>query len=150
MARASAAVRILEGFSRLEPGHFHALMDREKAWTPAIAEREAAAYGSVPDLAEYRAALLAGRAEHTARIRAAEQAAREAADRAAPREIVDRLRSAGTPLDVDGTGRITAPAGNQVSAHDREQIVRFKNEIVAVLRADAAAAAEAAKPLILA
>ena len=71
-------------------------------------------------------------------------------DAAAPGEILADLRAQGIALDVDESGNLTAPRGAQIGPADLDRIARFKHALVALIRAEAEAAAEAAKPVVIA
>lgn len=81
---------------------------------------------------------------------AAQAASRAEAVRRAPAELLARLVNAGVALDVDRAGSIVAPAGASLTAMDREQLARFKPEVVGLLKVAATARADAARPVVIA
>jgi hypothetical protein len=116
-------------------------------WVPEAWARLASDH---PELHSILIEAQTAQSQRAARLAAIEAQTQAARDAKAPAELLIRLRAAGIELDLDRAGHITAPAGAVLTAEDRAQIARHKPGVMALLKAETAAAAEAARPLVIA
>jgi hypothetical protein len=145
----------LQAIAQLEGRDLATLCERDTmiartGYQPALAAAADAIIAAHPLLASAFAAIAEEDAERAALIEAGAARQRAEAEHRAPAEILTRLRASNIALGVDAAGNLTAPSGAILDSADREQIARFKPGLVALLKAEAEAAAEAARPAVIA
>lgn len=139
------AETLAEGYTPPFPERFNSIQ-----LAAHVARERAEVMASHPALAEYQAerdALAAAAAER--QRHGTERAAAEAR-RVRPSVVLGEIRATGAVLALDEQGNIIAPAGSTLSAYLLAELRDHKPAIVAILKAEAEAAAEAARPVVLA
>lgn len=145
-AVAVRACAVLRAFNGMSPQHRVLLATAEQPFTfpvdAAVAEAKAEeAWNAYPVLAEYRAEVLAARDAKHAMIEAVAAREREQAAREAPGRFLEKMRGRGLHFGL-AAGNITLPPGeaDMLTAAEKTALAEFKTGIVAILKAEAAAA----------
>lgn len=155
LALIQQAQAALQAVAQLPPRDLAVLFDRDTmiertGYRPDVAEAADAIMAAHALLGPIFAAMAEADAVVSARVAAANARASRAAAEAWPGQLLAAMRERGIALDVDRLGNITAPRNAALTDSDRETIAYLKPALVALIRAEAEAAAEAAKPVVLA
>ena len=121
------------------------LPDGGRVWGHMLLTDPAGLLDDHPILGLIKAEIDKAEAARVAFVEECNTGAREEAARQAPAALLRRLRGAGLRLSLE-KGRITCPANIPVTADDREQIIFYKDALVALLQAEV----DAARPVVLA
>lgn len=145
-AVAMRARAVMQAFTGMSAQHRVLLATTEQTFTFPVDETAAEAkaeeaWNAYPVLAEYRAEILAARDAKHAMIEAVAAREREQAAREAPGRFLEKMRGRGLHFGL-AAGSITLPPveADKLTAAEKTALAEFKTGIVAILKAEAAAA----------